>query len=215
MIVYSATRAEFTADVYANVVEVKILAAFRQRFGRTTSKSEIASWKNSMQYMNNALVSSEVPGDAGVAIEYGIPGSAKRVDFILTGENEVNKAVAVIVELKQWSVVESTGKDAIVSTVIGGAKCEVLHPSYRSLDIRGAHRQLQRTVQNESIELAPCAYLHNCESDLVVNSTFYEPHTRRAPYSCEAIPMRFATSCGATSATAISRRSSIESTGAN
>jgi hypothetical protein len=31
VIVYSATRAEFTADVYGNVIEAKILAAFRTR----------------------------------------------------------------------------------------------------------------------------------------------------------------------------------------
>ena len=48
MIVYSATRAEFTEDVYANAIEGKVLAAFRTQLGRTTAQSEIASWKNSM-----------------------------------------------------------------------------------------------------------------------------------------------------------------------
>jgi uncharacterized protein len=181
MIVYSATRADFTADVYANVIEAKILAAFRQRLGRTTSKNEIESWKNSMQYMNNVLVTSDVPGDTGVAIEYGIPRTANRVDFILTGENEHNEPVAVIVELKQWSTVESTTKDAVVLTAVGGAKREVLHPSYQAWTYAALIEDFNETVQSESIDIVPCAYLHNCESGVVLNSSFYDAHTRRAP----------------------------------
>ncbi len=114
MIVYSATRAEFTADVYANEIERKILDAFRQRTGRLTPRAEIEAWRNSMQYMNNVLVSGNVPDDAGVAIEYGIPLTAKRVDFILTGQDDSDRDVALIVELKQWTEVEPTDKDAIV-----------------------------------------------------------------------------------------------------
>jgi hypothetical protein len=85
VIVYTATRAEFTADVYSNVIESKILAAFQQHLRHSTSKREIESWKNSMQYMNNVMVRSDIPGDAGVAVEYKVPLTAKRVDFILTG----------------------------------------------------------------------------------------------------------------------------------
>jgi len=181
MIVYSATRAEFTADVYANEIDAKILAAFRQRLGRTTSKNEIESWKNSMQYMNNVLVSGGIPGDAGVAIEYGIPRTANRVDFILTGESEHNEAVAIIVELKQWSTVELTTKDAIVMTAVGGTKREVLHPSYQAWTYAALIEDFNETVQDESIDLVPCAYLHNCDSELVVKSDFYEAYTRRAP----------------------------------
>jgi hypothetical protein len=89
MIVYSGTRLQFTDDVYSNVIEEKILEAFRLRTGQSTSKSEIDSWKNSMLYMKNALDHAEIPDDAGVAIEYKIPLTSMRVDFILTGtDNE-------------------------------------------------------------------------------------------------------------------------------
>ena len=43
MIVYSATRSEFTNDVYSNVIETKILEAFRLRLGHSTSRNEIES----------------------------------------------------------------------------------------------------------------------------------------------------------------------------
>ena len=181
MIVYSATRAEFTADVYANVIEAKILAAFRRRLGRKPSDSEITSWRNSMGYMNNALVDGRIPGDAGVAIEYRIPLTSNRIDFILAGENAERNAVAVIVELKQWSEVEPTEKDAIVVTFVGRAKREVTHPSYQAWTYASLIRDFNSAVQEEEIELAPCAYLHNCESGEVIQSDFYAEHTAKAP----------------------------------
>lgn len=181
MIIYSATRAEFTADVYANVIEAKILAVFRRRLGHKPSDSEITSWRNSMGYMNNALVDSQVPGDAGVAIEYRIPLTSNRIDFILTGENAHRNAVAVIVELKQWSLVEATEKDAIVVTFVGRGKREVTHPSYQAWTYASLIRDFNSAVQDEDIELAPCAYLHNCESGEVIQSEFYAQHTQRAP----------------------------------
>jgi len=49
------------------------------------TRAEVESWKNSLVYMNNALLGAGTPDDAGVAIEYRIPLTAKRVDFILSG----------------------------------------------------------------------------------------------------------------------------------
>ena len=40
-----------------------------------------------MIYMNNVLHTSNVPDDAGVAIEYQIPQTCKRIDFILTSQD--------------------------------------------------------------------------------------------------------------------------------
>lgn len=66
MIVYSATRQAFTDDVLSNRIERSILEAFRYRLGHSTSRSEIDSWRNSMQYINNVLTSADVAADAGV-----------------------------------------------------------------------------------------------------------------------------------------------------
>lgn len=62
MIVYSATRAEFTQDVFSNRLELKILAALGHRVRRREVRS---SWQNSMQYMNNVLLDGNIAGDAG------------------------------------------------------------------------------------------------------------------------------------------------------
>jgi len=81
----------------------RILEAYQRNLGHSTSQSEIDSWKNSMMYMSNALEDEAIPDDTGVAIEYKIPQTSKRIDIILTGINEQNKSTAVILELKQMS----------------------------------------------------------------------------------------------------------------
>jgi uncharacterized protein len=129
MIVYSASRAEFTKDVLSNNIERRILDAFALRPGRRTSRAEVSSWKNPMQYMNNVLTSGNIPDGAGVAIEYQVLLTSKRVDFILSGADDQRRDTAIIVELKQWSEVSETRKDAIVETFVGGTRRELTHPS--------------------------------------------------------------------------------------
>ena len=108
MIVYDSNVKGFRADVRSNQIESKILKAFKEKTGRGTSASEISSWKNSMLYMSNALDDKEIPEDAGVAIEFMLPRSSKRVDLILTGKNAQKSNSMVIVELKQWEKAEKT-----------------------------------------------------------------------------------------------------------
>lgn len=181
MIVYSASRAEFTKDVLSNNIEQRILDAFALRLGRRTSKAEVASWKNSMQYMNNVLISGNIPDDAGVAIEYQVPLTSKRVDFILSGTDSQKRDTAVIVELKQWSEVSETRKDAIVKTYVGGGKQELIHPSYQAWTYAALIRDFNVEIQEGQIELRPCAYLHNCSNPSAVTSDFYAEHLAKAP----------------------------------
>lgn len=48
--------------------------------------SEVRSWKESLVALAKVLNDDGIPGDCGVAIEYGIPQTAKRIDFILSGQ---------------------------------------------------------------------------------------------------------------------------------
>ena len=50
---------------------------------------------------NFTLNDSDIPKDAGVAIEYNIPQTSKRVDFLISGYGLNGKGNVVIVELKQ------------------------------------------------------------------------------------------------------------------
>jgi len=181
MIVYSATRRDFSNDVFSNQIERKILDALQTRLGRSTAQTEVAAWKNSMQYMNNLLIDGEIAEDAGVAIEYTIPQTAKRIDFILTGKDEDSRDTAVIIELKQWTEALETEKDGIVETFVGGAQREMLHPSYQAWTYAALIRDFNETVQDDDIQLVPCAYLHNCITPGAIRAEAYKHHTDLAP----------------------------------
>ena len=134
-----------------------------------------------MQFMNNALVIADIPAKAQVAIEYRVPLTAKRVDFILTGQDVDDRDTAVIVELKQWSDVEMTDKDAVVRTWIGGAVRDQAHPSYQAWTYAALINDYNSSVQDGDIQLAPCAFLHNCNDGNAVNDSRYQEHIERAP----------------------------------
>ncbi len=181
MLIYAANKKEFRKDVLSNRIEDKILTDYQDRTGYTTSQSEIRAWRNSMQYMNNLLVLTKIPDDTGVAIEYRIPQSSKRIDFILTGKDQHRRDMAIIVELKQWSKVGRTEKDAVVRTFLQKRECEVEHPSYQAWTYSALLHDFNETVRKEDIQLQSCAYLHNCESYDVINHSFYSEHTSKAP----------------------------------
>lgn len=181
MIVYASTKSGFIDDVANNRIEDKILSLVHKRLHRSTPRNEIRSWKNSMQYMHTVLVHSGVPVDAGVAIEYSIPQTSKRVDFILTGQDDIDRPTAVIVELKQWEEVWPTGMDGIVTTILQGTKVNTSHPSFQAWSYAALLEDFNETVQTDHIRLNPCAYLHNCSSVHVINDPFYREYTNRAP----------------------------------
>ena len=112
MIIYSASKKEFIDDVLRNRIDTKIYSIYQEKIGRT-SKSEQESWKHSMVYMNNILMLSSIPDDVNVAIEYQVPNTSKRVDFIIAGVNELDEESVVIIELKQWSEIEKRIKTVL------------------------------------------------------------------------------------------------------
>lgn len=181
MIVYQATKQQFLQDIFTNNIENIILASFQKNLGRTTTHNEVESWKSSMMYMNNVLNDEAVPADSIVAIEYQIPHTSKRIDFILTGQNATGQDFAIIVELKQWSEVDLTDKSGIVSTFVGGNKREVSHPSYQAWSYAAILQDFNETVYKDNIQLKPCAYLHNYSGDGVINNAFYQEYIDRAP----------------------------------
>ncbi|ADZ85171.1 DUF2075 domain-containing protein [Cellulosilyticum lentocellum] len=160
MIIYQATKEEFLEHVEEDLIEQKIYEQYSTKIGRT-SQSEIASWNHSMQYMYKVLNTNAVPRKAGIAIEYRLPTTSKRVDFIITGENEFGKETVIIIELKQWQKAERVNKEDVVRTFVGHKEREVAHPSYQAWSYAAIIRDYNETVQNQDIELHPCSYLHN------------------------------------------------------
>jgi DUF2075 family protein len=181
MIVYLANKSQFREDILSNRIEEIVHDSFQRQLGKSVGASELASWKNSLRQMDTVLGDEGIPHNAGIAIEFNIPQTGKRVDFIVTGTREDRQRTAVIVELKQWSDASATTKDAIVSTFVGGREREVNHPSYQAWSYAMLIEDFNETVRQDPIHLRPCAYLHNCASGSVIHAPFYAEHTKLAP----------------------------------
>lgn len=181
MIVYAATKQQFLKDNDNDDIEDVILRYYKEATGKTVGRSEIRSWQGSLTYMAKVLRDEGLPSDAGLAIELHIPQSSKRIDFLLTGRDENQAKKAVLIELKQWSKATATTKDAIVKTALGGGLVETIHPSYQVWSYAALLEGFNEAVYDKSIEIRPCAYLHNYVSDGIIDSAHYEPHISKAP----------------------------------
>jgi hypothetical protein len=192
MLVYQSTKEKFLDDVLSNNIENIILSFFQKKLNRVVGRSEIDSWKNSMAFMDRILNDDEIPGDSGVAIEFLIPQTSKRVDFILTGKDEKGIDHAVIVELKQWSEAALTEKDGVVLTRFKSGLVETSHPSYQAWSYAALLNGFNTTVYEENIQLNPCAYLHNYEDHNVISNNFYAGYLEKAPafFKSDAIKLR-------------------------
>jgi len=182
MIVYSATKREFLDDVHNNRITSLVENEVRRKLNRNSPINEVRSWENSLRYMSSVLeLGKKIPESSGVAIEYNLPLTNRRVDFILTGKDQNYRDSAVIIELKQWDEVQKTNKDAIVITRFQHGEVETNHPSYQAWSYTALIEDYNETVRKEEIRLQPCAYLHNMLSNEAINDPFYQYHTNKAP----------------------------------
>jgi len=108
--------------------------------GRTVARSEIRSWKESLICVAKALNDEDIPNDCGVAIEYGIPQTSKRIDFILSGANSAQVEQLVIIELKQWETARKTDRDGLVSRHGRMRPCSVISMRQSTARISGCDR---------------------------------------------------------------------------
>lgn len=181
MIVYNATKEQFLDDVLTNDIENIVLRNVKLKLNRGVGIAEIRSWASSLVYMDRIMQDAEIPGDCGVAIEYQIPQTGKRIDFIISGQNGNQADCAMLIELKQWSQANITSKDSIVETYVGGRMGEHTHPSYQAWSYATLLQGFNEVVYTENIQLHPCAYLHNYIEDDVIKNPFYAEYIEKAP----------------------------------
>lgn len=162
MIVYDGTKSDFLTSVENDTIAVEIETNIYNKMKRHTAQNEFRAWENSLEYMYKVLNDNDIPSKAGIAIEYNIPQTSKRIDFIISGYDRQNTANVIIIELKQWSQIEAViGKDALVKTYTGNANREVVHPSYQAWSYAMLIQDYNESVQLKNVKLYPCAYLHN------------------------------------------------------
>ena len=183
MIIYQANKREFLHHALRDNIEDVVERQFRSATGYGVGPSEFQAWKHSLLAMAKVLLDEEIPEDVGVAIEYQLPQTSKRIDFIITGEDAHARTKVVIVELKQWSASRRSDKDAIIWAHRGGrtGEREGTHPSYQAWSYAAFLQDFNAAVQDGGMTLQPCAYLHNHPRDGQIDHAHYRDHLDRAP----------------------------------
>ena len=161
-----------------NQISNKILKKLQEANIHGGALAEYHAWQNSLNFMNNVLNDNDFDNQIEVAIEYQIPRTSKRVDFIIAGADSHDKNNIIIVELKQWDKVEKVADEMLhsVKAFTGGANRIVSHPSYQAYSYAVFIRNSSEQVQDENIQIIPCAYLHNYEEKYVnqLNDEIYK-----------------------------------------
>ena len=186
MIVYNGTKSGFVEDVRNNCIADRILEQIRLHGLNAGQDNEYRSWQNSMQFMRNVVDDKDIDDDVQVAIEYNIPMTSKRVDFIISGSDEQGKDNVVIVELKQWESAEMVADDMhySVRTFVGESNRIVCHPSYQAFAYSQFIRNYSEAVAEGSVSLAPCAFLHNYKPEYraALSAPIYSDWYSEAPF---------------------------------
>lgn len=193
MIIYSGTKSEFIDAIAHGELESTIYEHYYKALHRHPSQGEYQSWMNSYTYIGFIMQDETIPNDAGIAIEYTIPQTSKRIDFLISGYDEDGHPNVVLIELKQWQKLEKVdGPDSLVKTFTGNANREVVHPSYQAWSYAALIKNYNKSVQDNCIGVYPCAYLHNYiinEPDPLLDSQ-YQNDIKDAPVFCRTDMMK-------------------------
>lgn len=161
MLIYNGTKKKFCDDVTKNNIASIIKQKLYEHHIVDENIAEFRAWENSLHQMKIVLDTSLFSDDIQIAVEYQIPQTSKRVDFIIAGCDEQNQDHVVVIELKQWEEAGRTRRNGVVTAFTGGRIQAVAHPSYQAYSYAKTIENFNASVQDEAISLHPCAYLHN------------------------------------------------------
>ncbi len=163
MIIYNETSSNFLNHIYENKIGYVLKKNVLAKMNKVVSGSELRSWENSLPQMAKVVRDADLKEDTHVLLEYKLPSSEKRIDFLVAGEDEQGKKNAVIIELKQWQKAKVSEGDGIVRTFLGGRERETVHPAYQASSYKRYLQNFNESLYSDStsIQLHSCAYLHN------------------------------------------------------
>lgn len=166
MQLYAGSTNEFIQDTIQHEVARKIGDSFYEFYRYRASISELRSWENSLQALTNQILYTDLR-DHGIIIEMQLPLSSSRIDCILTGHDAHNRPRAVLIELKQWQIVEASDFDDCVITVFGGRQKAVPHPSLQAHNYATYLRDTNSAFSEQKpVVLDACSWLHNMHPEL-------------------------------------------------
>ena len=164
MQLYCGTTSQFVDDTLQNRITGRLEEAFFTHFRYRPSHSEVNSWRNSLRAMCNVVQYARLD-DNGLVLEYQLPLTSKRLDFMITGRDALGAANAVIVELKQWSEAQASNVDGCVATFVAGAVRDELHPSVQVGQYHQYLEDFNPVFSSGDVTLSACSYLHNWSFD--------------------------------------------------
>lgn len=176
MRLYSGSSTQFITDTIQNQIAEKLYLAFFNYYRYYPSDNEKRSWHNSLRALKDIFQHGGL-NDHGVILEYQLPLTSKRLDCLVCGKDNGKQDNAVIIELKQWDKCAVSEGENEVSTFIGGAQRDVLHPSAQ---VGGYKMYLEDTHtafydSTDPVALNACSYLHNYNfyaNDVIFASKF-------------------------------------------
>ena len=136
MLIYQGPTDEFVRLNRMNQIADVMDHTYFSYTGRHAGTSEYNSWQNSLTRVRDLVEIAELK-DNYIALEYSVPyNNQSRIDCLLFGRNHSGQHVFLI-ELKQWSKVETTGIEGnYVETFTGGGHRVVVHPAQQ---VKGYH----------------------------------------------------------------------------
>ena len=178
MILYSSRVNDFIEDINNNKISYILENIKQKELYEGTTLSEKQSWENSLRYMSEILQQTSIPKDCTVALEYNLPMTSSRIDFMLCGYNCENKKNVLIIELKQWSKVnEVKDSDILLETYVGNGLKKVIHPSYQAWSYKMLLKDFNQNIQVNDIIVDACSILHNYipnNNDPIIDKKFAE-----------------------------------------
>lgn len=122
----------------------------------------------------------EAVAPPGVALEYHLPLSGKRVDVVITGHDPTGQASALVLELKQWS--EARFEDEHATNVLVQDR-EVVHPSEQARDYADWLANYHSAFTDGPLAAVPLAYCHEMRApaDAVLRDSRFSDLLLRSP----------------------------------
>lgn len=130
MIIYSGTKEKPNSDIVAGTLAHTISDEFVARLHYSTGAAEYRSWENSLREMNAVLQMSALPDDVEIAVEFQIPLTSKRVDFMTAGLDENGHRNIAVVELKQWQQARRTDRNRLLISTLTIRNESILYRFY-------------------------------------------------------------------------------------
>jgi len=179
MIAYNETLEVFRKHIENNLIVNEVI----MRLGKNVGESERRAIKNSTGEMYKVLNRSNINKNVRVGIEYKIPITSRRIDFIISGSDGTSDNL-VIIELKQWDRVSKSDMPNVV--YLGNQ--EHVHPSWQAYSYAASITHFNEAVELNEIKITPAAFLHNYKNDYVdeIKANIYKEALDLAPVFLES-----------------------------